>query len=78
MKVEFTDEYLTTARVTRGWWRWKRAALVRCIRGSWYYVLNGDYPGFDIERACDEAAAKIRRDQLWPRVTLPVARLLTR
>ncbi len=78
MKVEFTDGSLTIARVIRGWWRWKRAALVEYLSGDWYFLQNGEYPGFDVSRACDEALARARRDQLWPRVTLPVARLLTR
>lgn len=55
MKVEFLNEVLTEAIVTRGWWLWKEQArvsrLVRKVKNKkgkereeieWFYTENGD------------------------------------
>lgn len=42
MKIEFLNDDLTEARVTRGFWRWKEQALVRRLATGWYFTVNDE------------------------------------
>lgn len=82
MKIDWSDEALTEARVTRGWWKWKRSAIVKLTTdeetgtSTWRYRIHR---GPEVD---DETKAALRRERYWPRLTgtmnagLPVARVV--
>jgi hypothetical protein len=83
MRIEFLNDSLTEARVTRGWWRWKRVAVVKQAGFILWHYASGD----EVDRAMSEhlsmfaidkrEAAKRRQEQLrnWqPLSPLPQAK----
>lgn len=66
MKVEFLNEEKTRALLTRGWWRWKKQAIIRRKWADetrwWVYESTG--------RDCDLDVNTIMRKGLeWSRVS---------
>lgn len=85
MKIEFLNAELTEARVTRGWWRWKRVAVAKRhgvdpkFSMPWFYVPSGD-PADGLMAALegerDRQLAQRRVDRNWqPVAALPVAKV---
>lgn len=86
MKIEWLNSDLTEARVTRGWWRWKRVAHVKYTPITIWRFASGDDVGDlwvplqgarteEMERREQQAL----RDRNWQPVSSPpVAKVVRR
>lgn len=64
MRIEWLNENMREARLTRGFWRWKRVAIVKRELGeSWQYAVSGDLVETRIKEAIDIAYWEVRRAQ---------------
>ncbi len=88
MKVEWLDDGLREALITRGFLWWRRCARVCDDRGDWLYVPSGDYVGTSLSVEMRERQAReherremhrlkqLRRRNELPARALPPARII--
>lgn len=88
MKVEWLNAEMRMAILTRGFWRWRRVAVVsRELLGDWKYIPSGDVVESEIVSRIERSYWGIfrkridreRQERNWtPTETLPRARLVER
>jgi hypothetical protein len=77
VKIEWLNEKMTEAIVTRGWWRWRtRAHVIQASDGDWMFVKTSAW-AWDINRDLKFARAEAIKSSPWePIRKLPRAKVV--